>query len=85
MADLYSWMNENNGEQQTFTILAIEEPEAHLSPILQRLIFREVLHKSNTSVIFTTHSTFIGSIAPLLSIVHIRKVGESSGVYPLQD
>jgi len=78
---LYSWMDEYNGAQQAFTILAVEEPEAHLSPILQRLIFREVLHKSNTSVIFTTHSTFIGSVAPLSSIVHVRNIGVSSGVY----
>ncbi len=78
---LYSWMDENNSAQQAFTILAVEEPEAHLSPILQRLIFREVLHKSNTSVIFTTHSTFIGSIAPLSSIVHVRNVGASSNIY----
>jgi putative ATP-dependent endonuclease of OLD family len=81
METLYSWMDENNGVQQTFTILAIEEPEAHLNPILQRLIFREVLNKSNTSVIFTTHSTFISSVAPLSSIVHVRKVGESSDVF----
>ena len=81
ITSLYSWMDENNGAQQAFTILAVEEPEAHLSPILQRLIFREVLHKSNTSVIFTTHSTFIGSVAPLSSIVHVRNIGGSSGVY----
>ncbi|MCV9926252.1 AAA family ATPase [Flavobacterium sp. LS1R49] len=81
MEILYSWMDENNGVQQTFTILAIEEPEAHLNPILQRLIFREVLNKSNTSVIFTTHSTFISSVAPLSSIVHIRKIGDASDVF----
>jgi putative ATP-dependent endonuclease of OLD family len=81
MEILYSWMDENNGVQQAFTILAIEEPEAHLNPILQRLIFREVLHKSNTSVIFTSHSTFISSVAPLSSIVHVRNIGGSSKIF----
>lgn len=78
---LYQFMDENNFKYQSFTILAVEEPESHLHPILQRLIYREVLHKSNTSVIFTSHSTFIASVTPLKSIVHIRKVEGSSKVY----
>lgn len=79
---LYEFMDEyNTGSSQTFTILAVEEPESHLHPILQRLIYREVLHKSMTSVIFTTHSTFITSVAPLSTIVHIRKNEGSSRIY----
>lgn len=78
---LYEFMDANNFKHQAFTILAVEEPEAHLHPVLQRLIYREVLHKSDTSVIFTSHSTFIASVTPLNSIVHIRKTGGSSQVY----
>ncbi len=78
---LYEFMDANNFKHQAFTILAVEEPEAHLHPILQRLIYREVLHKSNTSVIFTSHSTFIASVTPLNSIVHIRKTDGASNVY----
>lgn len=78
---LYDFMGEHNYRHQAFTILAVEEPEAHLHPTLQRLIYREVLHNSNTSVIFTSHSTYITSVTPLNYIVHIRKIEDSSKVY----
>lgn len=81
MNSLYEFMDSKNYRNQSFTILAVEEPEAHLHPVLQRLIYREVLHNSNTSVIFTSHSTHIASVTPLNSIVHIRHVDTSSKVF----
>lgn len=77
MANLYSFMDSMNTVNEGFTILAIEEPEAHLHPTFQRIIYKDVM-KNNTSVLMTTHSPYITSVAPLNSIVHLRSTKQGS-------
>jgi putative ATP-dependent endonuclease of OLD family len=70
---IYRFMANNYSSDNSFTILAIEEPESHLHPILQRIIYKDIMKKSETSILFTSHSTHVASIAPINSIVHLKK------------
>jgi putative ATP-dependent endonuclease of OLD family len=71
--------------ERDHTFLAVEEPEAHLHPHVQRLIYRYFLGGSDAggegdqeqeppklTTILTTHSPHIASVAPLRSIILLR-------------
>lgn len=68
---------EASGERAS-TILAIEEPEAHLHPQLQRLVYRDFLRR-NSPVLLTTHSPNIVSVSPIHSLVVLRNHGDDKG------
>jgi putative ATP-dependent endonuclease of OLD family len=69
--------------ERDHTFFAVEEPEAHLHPHVQRLVYRHFLAPQATddleraprrqTTILTTHSPHIASVAPLRSIVLLRK------------
>lgn len=92
--------------ERDHTFLAVEEPEAHLHPQVQRLVYRHFLTEPETddepdgdnaeavpsrlTTILTTHSPHIASVAPIRSIVLLRRdgaadqtVGVSTATVPL--
>jgi putative ATP-dependent endonuclease of OLD family len=97
--------------ERDHTFLAVEEPEAHLHPHVQRLVYRHFLAEpddaadedeegddnegpatTRLTTILTTHSPHIASIAPLRSLVLLRRdgagdrtVGFSTANTPLTD
>ncbi|MEL6061414.1 MULTISPECIES: AAA family ATPase [unclassified Methylobacterium] len=85
--------------ERDYTFLAVEEPEAHLHPHVQRLVYRHFLETAEVDdedvdedppgragdatagrhvTILTTHSPHIASIAPLRSIVLLRRQADGS-------
>lgn len=63
-------------------LMAIEEPEAHLHPHLQRLVFSRLLRQEQPAqtVIVTTHSPHIASVADPRGLVVFRGSGDRTEV-----
>lgn len=72
LALLLEYVTVQEREKDTVaTIIAVEEPEAHLHPHVQRVLFRDLL-RGDRALMVTTHSPHVASVAPLDSLVLLR-------------
>lgn len=78
---------ENSSKQHEINLLLIEEPEAHLHPQLQKILFANLNGLKTTQVFMTSHSTHIASDCDYknLNVLYKNNEKEVKSFSPFKD
>jgi putative ATP-dependent endonuclease of OLD family len=74
-----TWRQKKMGDVPIHSMLALEEPEAHLHPQAQRALFKQIGSIPGQRIV-STHSPYIVSQADISSFRHFKKVGSETKV-----
>lgn len=76
-------------DDRLFSVLLIEEPEAHLHPQIQSKLIKYLQklseEKNNLQIILTTHSAVLASSVDINTIIHVSGTGTGITVKRLSD
>lgn len=72
---------EDDSESESFIILTMEEPEAHLHPQAQQKLYSQLCEFSGQKII-STHSPSIVAQAELSDLIHFEKINGRTQAYP---
>lgn len=81
----FAWRRKKN--ERNFSLLCIEEPEAHLHPQLQRSVFKKLFTCGDPAqaLVVTSHSPTLAAVTPLRSIIQLKTRDRSTHAFSLAD